>query len=87
MLDLNKTFIIVAEVRQFFVDNLDYIQDNIYPTLGWMDCFMCVFYLLCGKELAQNKSLYNNWPIKIPFEMNDVPEGTYLIHNFKDYYE
>jgi hypothetical protein len=75
-----------TRVRQWFIDNLDYVQDNHYPTLGWMDAFLCVFYLLCGKELTQNPKLYNNWPIKIPFPVNQVPEGTYLVHNFKDYY-
>lgn len=75
-----------SRVRDFFDVNLDYIQDNIYPTAGWMDCYMCLFYYLCGKDLVQNIRLYNNWPIKIPFEMRDVPVGTYLIHNFKDYY-
>ena len=75
------------KVRKFFDVYLDGIQDKIYPTAGWMDCYMCLFYYLCGKPLVQNKRLYNNWPIKIPFDMNDVPEGTYLIHNFKDFYE
>jgi hypothetical protein len=30
------------------------IQDHAYPTLGWIDCFMTVFYYLCGKELQIN---------------------------------
>ena len=67
--------------------NIDYIQDNIYPTLGWMDCFMCVYYLLCGKPLAQNHNLFNNFPTKIPLDMSTVPPGTEIIHNFKDYYD
>ena len=75
------------DIRFFLENNLDYIQDNIYPTLGWMDCYMCVFYLLCGKDVVQNTKLHNNWPIKIPLDFNEVPVGTNLVHNFKDYYE
>lgn len=74
-------------VRAFFSNNVENIQNTIYPTLGWMDCFMCVFYLLCGKPLAQNSRLYNGFPIKIPFDMTAVPPGTEILHNFKDYYD
>lgn len=75
-----------TEIRYWLYENLDYIQENLYPTLGWMDAFLCVFYLLCGKGITQNPKLYNNWPIRIPFPANEVPAGTYLVHNFKDYY-
>lgn len=73
-------------IRLFLLKNLDHIQDTIYPTLGWMDCFMCVYFLLCGKPLIENKRLFNNFPTKIPLDMSKVPKEVEIIHNFKDYY-
>lgn len=73
-------------IRTFLLKNLDYIQDKVYPTLGWMDCFMCVFYYLCKAELVENKKLYNNFPVKTPFNFSSLPPGIEIVHNFKDYY-
>lgn len=73
------------KIIQFFNINLDHIQENIYPTIGWMDCFMCVYYYLCGADLIENKRLYNNLPTIIPFDYV-VPEGTEIVHNVKDNY-
>ncbi len=74
-------------VRDFYIKNLEWIQNNVYPTIGWMDCFMCVFFLLCGKDVNQNHRLYNIWPTVIPFDLSSVPDGIDIVHNFKDYYE
>jgi hypothetical protein len=41
-------------IKKFISENLDYIQDNIYPTAGWIDCFLTWFYLLCGKRYIFN---------------------------------
>lgn len=74
------------KIRQWFIDNLEYIQKNVYMTLGHNDCFMCVYYLLLGKELNQNPGIYNQWPGKKPFDWSLVPSNAYLVHNYKDYY-
>lgn len=76
-----------ARVRLFYETNLEYIQQHIYPSLGWMDCFMCVFFLLCGKEINQNHELLNIWPTQIPYDLTKVPPDVSIVHNFKDYYE
>jgi hypothetical protein len=76
-----------AKIRSFYEINLEYIQIYIYPPLGWMDCFMCVFFLLCGKEINQNHNLLNIWPTQIPYDLTKVSSDVNIVHNFKDYYE
>jgi hypothetical protein len=73
-------------IRKWFDDNIEEIQRTIYPTLGWIDCYMTVFYLLCGKELTENTRFYNIWPTNIPFDLSTIPTEYDLVHNFKDYY-
>jgi hypothetical protein len=51
-----------TEIVKFLKTSGRIIQNNIYPTIGWIDCFMTIFYYLCGKELQINPrmiSLYN----------------------------
>ena len=73
-------------VRSWLITHIDTIQDNFYPTLGWMDSYMTVFYLLCGKDLTENPRFYNIWPTKIPFDLSTIPPEYNLVHNFKNYY-
>jgi len=73
-------------IRKWFDDNLEDIQRTIYPTLGWIDSYMTVFYLLCGKDLTENPRFYNIWPTKIPFDLSTIHTEYNLVHNFKDYY-
>jgi len=73
-------------VRHFLMQNFDYIQQNIYKTIGWMDCMMTVFYLLCGKPLTENDKLYNNFPIVKPFDVSTLPNHIEIVHLFKDHY-
>lgn len=74
------------QVRMFFFKKISYIQQSIYPTIGWMDCFMCVFYYLCGHKLVENPYLFNNFPVKIPFDKSTITSDIQIIHNIKDYY-
>jgi hypothetical protein len=76
-----------VRVREFYEHNLGDIQNKIYPTLGWMDCFMCVYFLLCGKDVNQNHKLLNIWPTQIPYDLTKVSSDVNIVHNFKDYYE
>lgn len=82
-----KTFLDnYSSVRSWFVKNLTAIQDSVYPTLGWMDCFMTVYFMLCGKDISVNPELLNIWPTQIPYDINKTPQGIKILHNFKDYY-
>lgn len=74
-----------SRVREFLDENFNFIQNYVYPTIGWMDCLMCTYFYLCGADQVENKRLYNILPRMIPFNFV-YPEGTEIIHNFKDYY-
>jgi hypothetical protein len=82
-----KTFVEnYFHVRHFIKTNFDFIQQHIYKTIGWMDCMMCVFYMLCGKTLVQNDKLYNNFPVVMPFDIASLPDNIEILHNYKDHY-
>jgi hypothetical protein len=73
-------------VRCFLMSNFDHIQQNVYKTIGWMDCMMTIFYLLCGKPLHQNTRLYNNFPCVTPFDISTLGNDIEILHNYKDFY-
>jgi len=73
-------------IRHFLIENFDYIQQNIYKTIGWNDCMMTVFYFLCGKSLTENNKLHNNFPLLKPFDVSTLPEHIEILHNYKDHY-
>lgn len=75
------------DVRRFLDEHLARIQLEIYPTIGWLDCMMTVFYLLCGKKINVNYRLYNNYPVVRPFNFSLLPFETDIVHNYKDMYE
>ena len=75
------------DIRQFCIDHLEHIQNSIYHTIGWLDCLMCVFFLLCGKDLNQNSELLNIWPTQKPYDLSTVPSNISIVHNYKNYYE
>lgn len=73
-------------VVEFIDKNADYIQDNFYPTMGWMDCYMTYYYLLCGKKYTNNPYLFNIWPTDKNYDINNVPSEMKIVHNYKNYY-
>jgi len=55
------------KIKKFIEENIDYIQDKIYPTAGWIDCFLTWYYLLCGKKYTFNplfQEVDNNFTIE-----------------------
>jgi hypothetical protein len=74
-------------IRHFLMQNFDFIQQHIYKTIGWMDCMMCVYFMLCGKTLTENHNLYNNFPTIKPLDINSLPKHIEIVHLFKDFYE
>lgn len=85
------------EIYKWLDGNLDFIQDHLWPTIGWMDCLMCIVYMLCGCYIETNPQLYNldphnpiqrsisQWPkeaIAIKFQDTNYK----IIHNVKGYY-
>lgn len=55
------------KIKKFIEEKLDYIQENIYPTAGWIDCFLTYYYLLCGKDYVYN-------PLAVIIDNNFEPE-------------
>lgn len=73
--------------REFLIKEMDHIQNNIYPTLGWTDCLMCVFYYMCGSQMVENKRLHNNFPLQKPFDFTKLSSEIEIVHYVKDYYD
>lgn len=74
-------------VYDFFENNLDIIQNNLYPTLGWLDCFTTYFFFLCGKPYTGNKKMYNIFPVSKTFDL-EILRGKYeIVHGYKNYYD
>jgi hypothetical protein len=73
-------------IRQFWHENFDNVQQNIYRTIGWPDCFMTVFYYMSGKKLNENKRLYNNYPLVKPFNFSVLAPDIEIVHYVKDLY-
>jgi len=78
-------------VRDWFSSNLEYIQDNYYPTLGWMDCYMVAYYHLCGKEYTVNPHMTDTHHHKNDgFDWEGFVESTSkeieIVNNYKKYY-
>lgn len=87
------------EIYKWLNGNLDYIQYNFYPTIGWMDCLMTIVYMLCGSDYDVNPQLYNldphnpvelsmsQWAAKdVINHFEAVNSNIKIIHNFKGFY-
>jgi hypothetical protein len=74
---------------QFFKDNFNFIQ-NVYPTIGYIDCFMVVYYLLCGKSYTVNPHLTDTHNHKPGFDyetfISNQSEQIQIVNNYKKYY-
>lgn len=84
-----ETFLLhYHQIKNFINANLDYIQDNVYPTVGWIDCFFTWFYMLCGKPYTYNTNLMQihiNSPEE--FVIENIPKNVEVIHGYKFYSE
>lgn len=86
-----KTFLeYYDDVTHWFRINGDRIIKEEYATFGWIDCFMVVYYYLCGKEYSINPHLtdtHNHAPgfDYDSFVANQPPEIE-IINNYKRYY-
>lgn len=72
------------KIRKFTQDNLDYIQDCIYPTAGWIDCFLSWFFLLSGKPHTFNPRFLE---VPADYDLNSAPDWAELANGYKKYYD
>lgn len=46
-------------ITNHLINEWDFYVEHFYPQIGYMDCFLAIFYMLCGKEYTPNLNLYN----------------------------
>jgi hypothetical protein len=77
-------------VISWFEKNHDIFQQQ-YTPLGFMDCFMVVYYMLCGKDYLSNPYMadthhHTNDGYDFDGFVNDQPENIEIVNNYKKYY-
>lgn len=86
-----KTFVeYYDKVIPWFKENHDWFQIK-YSPLGFMDCYMAVYYFLCGKEYSVNPHLTDthhhiNNGYDYDVFVNQQPEQIEIVNNYKKYY-
>jgi hypothetical protein len=77
-------------VIEWFKNNHDVFQQQYNP-LGYMDCYMVVYYMLCGKDYSVNPYLndshhHTNDGYDYDKFVNEQPDHIEIINNYKKYY-
>jgi hypothetical protein len=77
-------------VMEWFKKNHDTFQPQ-YGPLGYMDCYMVVFYMLCGKDYSVNPYLtdthhHKNDGYDYDKFVNDQADKIEIVNNYKRYY-
>lgn len=82
--------------------NYDHIRTNVYPKIGWIDCFNTIFFLLAGKKYEYNPNLVNAFDPHGDNQFNyygyytypqtynvgtPIPENVEIVHHYKKYYK
>ena len=74
---------------KWFEEHFDAIQ-SYYPTIGYIDCFMNVYYYLCGKDYTVNPHLADTHNHQPGFDyetfISNQPPEIEIINNYKKYY-
>lgn len=74
---------------KWFEEHFDEIQ-SYYPTIGYIDCFMNVYYYLCGKDYTANPHLADTHNHRPGFDyetfISNQPPEIEIINNYKKYY-
>lgn len=76
-------------VVEWFKQNFDEIQ-AVYPTIGYNDCFMVVYYLLCNRGYTVNPKLTDTHNHKPGFDyegfISNLSPEIEIVNNYKKYY-
>lgn len=77
------------KIIEFYVNRTEHIQ-KYYPTWGWIDCFMHVYYLLAGATYMVNQNMIDTHNHRPGFDYNlflqKLPGTVQIVNNFKKYY-
>lgn len=78
------------KIGNFFLEHIDTIADNFYPTIGFLDCYMTVFYLLAAKDYTINPYITDTHNHKPNFDyesfLNNLPDNIEIVNNYKKWY-
>jgi hypothetical protein len=77
-------------VTEWFKKNHDTFQQQ-YSPLGYMDCYMVVYYMLCGKDYTANPYMtdthhHTNDGYDYDDFVNSQPIHIEIVNNYKKYY-
>ena len=87
----NKNVFLVNYSRniEWFKKHFENIQEY-YPTIGYIDCFMNVYYWLCGKRYEGNPHRTDTHNHRPGFDyeafISNQPSEIEIINNYKKYY-
>jgi hypothetical protein len=77
------------KVIEWFKQNFDEVQ-SVYPTIGYNDCFMVVYYLLCNSGYTVNQRLTDTHNHKPGFDyegfISNLSPEIEIVNNYKKYY-
>lgn len=85
-----KTFLDHYDTNvEWFKKHFDEIQ-SYYPTIGYLDCFMNVYYFLAGKNYSVNHRRTDTHNHKPGYDyesfISKLPEDIEILNNYKKYY-
>lgn len=82
-----ETFLLnYPKIKEFITNSLDAIQDTVYPTAGWIDCFLTWVYMLCGKPYTFNTNLLQiSIEKESDFIPDNIPKNVEVVHGYKFY--
>lgn len=79
-----------VKVTQYIDQNWYLFEEYYWPQCGYMDAFMTIYYLLCGKDYTPNPRMINLWPANHTTPPNDIIKTYFgdidLVHNYKYFY-
>ena len=86
-----------SKITQYIEEYWHLYERDYYPQCGYLDCFLTIYFMLCGKDYTPNKKLYNLDPhdpteqflIKNSFHKNlanSYKKDYDIIHGTKLYY-
>ena len=77
-------------IRYIFKNHLKQIQYQFYPTVGWIDCFMNVYYFLCGHDYTVNPHLIDTNNHRPGFDydgfLSKLDPKIQIVNNYKRLY-
>ena len=77
------------KVVSFFESHFISLQSQ-YPTIGYIDCFMVIYYLLCGSDYDINSNMTDTHNHQPGFDynsfINNLNSNIEIVNNYKKFY-